>query len=109
MLFWRKKVVDNTNIEASSAPWQGCIAVCSKCARKVRAMEGDKTRLRVALKALIKDRGLKKLVRPVDSSCLDVCPEGLITVAHFSPHGTQIVNVGSTADPQAILSHFKLL
>jgi len=104
MLFLRKKVVENKSIQPATPPWQGCIAVCSKCARKLGGIDGEKTRLRVALKALIATRGLKKQVRAVDSSCFDFCPEGLITVAHFTPTGVQMLNVGATAEADSVLN-----
>ena len=60
-------------------------------------MDGEKTRLRVALKELIAGRDLKKKVRAVDASCFDICPEGKITVMHFTPTGPRAFN----ADPEA--------
>ena len=71
-------------------------------------MDGDKTRLRVQLKALIAAKGIKKHVRAVDVSCLDVCPENKITVALFSANGPKITNVGPAAEAQQILEYFNL-
>lgn len=96
---------------AQNAPWKSCIAVCQKCAGKLNALEdrqpddlaGAKTRLRAGLKELIAERDLKKEVRAVDTSCLDVCPEGLITVAHFEPEKIRILNVESSVTPAEIL------
>lgn len=109
MIFKRRTKNEDKGIDASEAPWQNCIVVCSKCARKVHAMDGDKTRLRVQLKALIALKGIKKQVRAVDISCLDVCPEKKITVAHFSKNGNQILNVGPGAKAQDILERFRFL
>ena len=108
MIFKRRTKHHDKSIEASEAPWQNCLAVCSKCARKVRAMDGDKTRLRVQLKALIAAKGIKKKVRAVDVSCLDVCPENKITVTLFTEQGAQVTNVGAGTEAQQILDHFKL-
>ena len=108
MIFKRRTKHHDKGIEASEAPWHNCLAVCSKCARKVKAMDGDKTKLRVQLKALIAAKGIKKQVRAVDVSCLDVCPEGKITVALFTEKGAQITNVGPGTEAQQRLEHFKL-
>ncbi len=108
MIFKRRTKHHDKGITGAEAPWQNCLAVCSKCARKVKAMQGDKTQLRVQLKALIAAKGIKKLVRAVDVSCLDVCPENKITVALFSETGAQITEVGPGTEAQQILSHFRL-
>ncbi|MBS0618488.1 MAG: hypothetical protein JSR44_09880 [Spirochaetes bacterium] len=99
-------MVDDNHPLAAKAPWQSCIAVCSKCAKKIGQLDGDKTRLRVALKALIAERGLKEKVRAVDSSCFDICPENRITVAHFTPQGIRMITVPSTITAAAILAEF---
>ncbi|AFM12088.1 hypothetical protein Turpa_1440 [Turneriella parva DSM 21527] len=106
MFFKRRTKNLHGTIAEAEAPWQNCIGVCSKCARKLKAMEGDKTRLRVALKALVAERGLKKKVRAVDVTCLDVCPENSITVAHFTRSSIRVMNVGGGAAPEAILQEF---
>lgn len=87
-------------------PWQNTIAVCTKCSGKIGQMDGDKTKLRVALKALVKERGIKNTVRPVDISCLDICPENKITVAHFTEKGIETVVVESSVTPEEILRRF---
>ncbi len=106
MLFKRRTKKIHDSLVEGAAPWQNCIGVCSKCARKVHAMDGDKTRLRVALKALTGLRGIKKQVRTVDVSCLDVCPENSITVAHFTRSSIRVINVGRDIAPDAILKEF---
>lgn len=106
MFFKRRTKEFHDGLAEAEAPWQTCIGVCSKCARKVNAMDGDKTRLRVGLKALIGLRGIKKQVRAVDVTCLDVCPENSITVAHFSKSSIRVINVGRDATPEAILKEF---
>jgi len=105
-VFRRRTKQRDASIAESEAPWQDCLAVCYKCARKVRAMDGDKTKLRIALKALIGLKGLKSVVRPVDISCLDVCPEKKITVARFRDGKAEIINVGPHVDPAEILKRF---
>lgn len=106
MLFKRRTKKIHDSLVEGDAPWQGCIGVCSKCARKVHAMDGDKTRLRVALKALVSLRGLKKQVRAIDVSCLDVCPENSIAIAHFTESSIRVINVGRDIAPDAILKDF---
>ncbi|MCX7631866.1 MAG: hypothetical protein N2Z22_00885 [Turneriella sp.] len=70
--------------------WENCIAICSKCAGKIGQMEQDKTRLRVALKEEIQRlMGENAVVRPVDISCLGICPEEKIAIAHFKPNGIE--------------------
>mgnify|MGYP001348841015 FL=1 len=103
MLFKRRTKQVHDGLTQAEHPWQGCIGVCSKCARKVHAMDGGKTRLRVGLKALIGLRGIKKQVRPVDISCLDVCPENSIAVAHFTQSSIRVINVGRDVTPETVL------
>ncbi|HRP68379.1 MAG TPA: hypothetical protein PLY93_02490 [Turneriella sp.] len=97
---------ENNRIEVTQTPWQNCIAVCSKCSRKLNAMDKDKTCLRAGLKALIKERGLKNKVRAVDSSCFDICPEGRIVVVHFTENGITPITVTTDTAPTEVLSQF---
>lgn len=103
MLFKRRTKTIEEAVTVAEAPWQSCIGVCSKCARKLKAMDGDKTRLRVGLKSLIASRGLKKQVRAVDVTCLDVCPENSITIAHFTQSSIRVINAEKDAAPEKIL------
>ena len=105
-LFKRRTKKHDDSVTGAEQPWENCIAVCTKCARKARAMDGDKTKLRVGLKALIGLRGLKKKVRPVDVSCLDVCPDDKIIVAHMTPTGTTLKQVGPGVKPEQVLREF---
>lgn len=105
-LFKRRTRKYDASITAVNPPWESCLAVCMKCARKVKAMDGDKTQLRVGLKALVTLRGLKKKIRPVDISCLDVCPEEKIVVALMAPREVRCKIVGPDATPEQILREF---
>jgi len=105
-LFKRRTKKHDDSIAGTERPWESCLAVCSKCARKVKAMDGDKTKLRVGLKTLVSLRGLKKKLRPVDITCLDVCPEDKIVVAHMTPGGVTLKIVGPDAKPEQVLSEF---
>lgn len=105
-LFKRRTKNHDASIVGAELPWKSCLAVCSKCARKVKAMDGEKTKLRVALKALVALRGLRKEIRPVDITCLDVCPENKIVVAHLEPHGVTLRIVGPDAKPEQVLREF---
>ncbi len=69
-------------------------------------MDGDKTQLRVGLKALVGLRGLKDKLRPVDITCVDVCPDDKIVVAHLAPQGVKLRIVGPNASPEQVLSEF---
>jgi hypothetical protein len=93
-------------ISTAEAPWQNCIAVCQKCAGKLNAMDGEKTKLRIALKELIAERDLKKTVRAVDASCFDICPEEKITVMHFTPRGAYAISVEAQVAAPEILREF---
>jgi hypothetical protein len=95
-----------THLLSSEAPWQSCIAVCQKCAGKLNAMDGEKTKLRVALKELIAERDLKKKVRAVDASCFDLCPEQKITVMHFTAGGVRAYNAEAQVTAPEILREF---
>lgn len=93
-------------INTAELPWQSCIAVCQKCAGKLNAMDGEKTKLRVALKELIAERGLKKTVRAVDASCFDLCPDDKITVMHFTAAGVRAVDVEAQVPAPDVLRGF---
>lgn len=93
-------------IEPVTPPWQASLAVCMKCAGKLKAMQEEKTQLRVALKSLIEERGLKEKVRPVDISCLDICLEGKIVVAHFAAGKTTLKTVGAETTAEEVLRAF---
>jgi predicted metal-binding protein len=109
MFFKRRTKSKDSSIGHAKPPWQNVIAVCTKCSGKIGAMEGDKTCLRIALKELAGELGLRERVRPVDISCLDLCPEGKITVAHFTARGHRIIDVESKIPPRRILEEFGYL
>lgn len=105
-LFKRRRRKPDHSFADAQQPWQACLAVCSKCARKVRAIDGDKTKLRAGLKTLVALRGLRKKLRPVDVTCLDVCPDNRIVVAHMTPQGVSLKIVGRDAKPDEVLREF---
>jgi hypothetical protein len=65
---------------------QAIIMVCEKCGQKLMPTGGESDALNPALafqqqmKSEIKQRFGKGVVRAVSSSCLDVCPQGRVTV-----------------------------
>ena len=61
---------------AAKAPWTELLLVCGKCARKAGTPKFGKH-----LKSILKDSGAGKRIRIVDSTCLDLCPKNLITLA----------------------------
>jgi hypothetical protein len=69
-------------------------------------MDGEKTKLRVGLKALLAIRELKQKLRPVDITCLDICPENKIVVAHIAPTGVTVKIVGPDTNPEQVLREF---
>lgn len=99
-------VEDGNIAEQVNPSWQACLAVCMKCAGKLKAMQEDKTQLRVALKSLVEERGLKEKVRPVDISCLDICPQDKIVVAHFAAGQIALKTVGAQTTPEEVLREF---
>lgn len=60
------------------------IFVCEKCGKKLTKSDNpDENPARIVQKTMKKmcvERFGKKVVRPMVSSCMDVCPEGRITV-----------------------------
>jgi predicted metal-binding protein len=66
------------------------IFVCEKCGKKLTKSDNpDENPSRIVQKTMKKmcvERFGKKVVRPMVSSCMDVCPEGRITVA-IMPQG----------------------
>jgi hypothetical protein len=64
-----------------AAPWSDIVLVCAKCAAKAGRGHKGKTEPRGELKRALKRRGLGDSIRVVDSSCLDLCPEGGQTIA----------------------------
>ncbi len=68
-------------------PVETFILICEKCGKKLSANDGDESPsrdLQKALKSLAKngplDGALKSKVRPVVTSCMNICPEGQIAM-----------------------------
>lgn len=75
------------NIPAAPAPWRDLILVCRKCSAKLDGRgfgpEADQP-LRDVLKQFIRAHQLKGVVRAVEADCLDLCPDGLVSVMRIA-------------------------
>ncbi|MCM8730108.1 hypothetical protein ACFO8O_03875 [Hephaestia sp. GCM10023244] len=85
--------------------WQGAILVCRKCSKKLDGGFGRKGKQSLA-KGLRKRLGLKKgrkaAIGIVEVGCLDVCPDGAVTVVDTRDPGRwRIVPAGSNLDDVA--------
>jgi predicted metal-binding protein len=81
--------MSETNLEAVEVPWSSLlISICLKCGKKfdLPQEENPSEVLRQNVKTLINERGLKKEVRVVTSSCLNVCPKERLTVVASYDH-----------------------
>lgn len=69
--------------DAEAPVSQALILICEKCGKKLASdSEQNPSRdLQAALKEEIKATGAKGVLRAVVTSCMDICPNGEITVA----------------------------
>lgn len=59
-------------------PWQACVLVCRKCAKKAGGKQGK--RFAKNLREALRIRFGKKGSRVVEVGCLDLCPKGRIVI-----------------------------
>lgn len=99
-MFWQRKdkgvearvlAEGLAGLEAAEAPVsRALLTVCEKCGRKLAgdkdAKDTPSTELRKALKEKCAEAFGKGVVRPVTSSCMDICPRDRIAVG-FLPVG----------------------
>lgn len=83
-MFWKKKPSPGSKrLEPAEAPVrQALVLVCEKCGKKMQ--DGDENpskNLQSALKSHFKSNVGKREVRPLLSSCFDLCPNKKIAVA----------------------------
>lgn len=101
---------DLHDIQAEPAPWRDLVLVCRKCSAKLDGRhfgpDGDMT-LREALKIHIRERGLRGIVRAVETDCLDLCPEGAVSVMRIACPD-EIVPMPPGATPEAVLERLGL-
>ena len=92
------------------SPWRDLVLVCRKCGGKLDGGFGKDGRenLRDLLKALTREAGLKKVVRVIESDCLDLCPENAVSVLRVADPGT-ILAVPPRADPAKVLRRLGVL
>ncbi len=97
------------DIPFEPAPWRDLILVCRKCSAKREGGFGpgrDQT-LREVLKAHIRARGLKGVLRAVETDCLDLCPEGAVSTMRIADP-TRILPVPPGTGVEAVLSELGL-
>ncbi|GAC1301093.1 MAG: hypothetical protein NVSMB19_08820 [Vulcanimicrobiaceae bacterium] len=73
-------------IRPARPPWDAALIVCRKC-------DGYDKSLRRDVKEALAAAGLRKRVRVVESSCLDVCPKRGTTVVIATPDGSDVAIV----------------
>jgi hypothetical protein len=99
------------DIPAEPAPWRDLVLVCRKCSAKLDGKhfgpDGDLT-LRETLKIYIRECGLKGIVRAVETDCLDLCPEGAVSVMRIAAPD-QIVPVPPGSTPVAVLERLGVI
>lgn len=87
-------------IRSHSDPWTTIVLLCGKCARKMNGGYGPKQKepLKDVLRQELRDRGLRRRVRLVETRCLGVCPKKATTVIAASrPGEVFVVAKGSAA------------
>ncbi len=89
---------------AHPAPWRDLVLVCRKCGEKLGGGFGadGQENLRDLLKSLMREAGLNKVVRVVESGCLDLCPKDAVSVMRIADPAT-ILAVPPRTDPAAVL------
>lgn len=78
--------MDQNNIKPVPSPVSDAlIMICEKCGKKLAATEDPEQnpsrQLQKQMKETVKERFGKGKIRPVVSSCFDVCPKDEVTVA----------------------------
>lgn len=89
----------------AASEWQDIVFVCADC--RHRGDDDETASLRKWLKRELKSRGLKKRIRVVECSCLDLCPKRGVALARGSelatPERKKLRVHRSGDDPQALL------
>ncbi len=101
---------DLSGIQAEPVPWRDLVLVCRKCSAKLDGRHFGPDRdmtLREAMKIHIRKHGLKGIVRAVETDCLDLCPEGAVSVMRIADP-RQIVPVPPGSSPEAVLERLGL-
>lgn len=89
---------------ARPAPWRDLVLVCRKCGEKLGGGFGRDGRenLRDLMKSLTREAGLKKVVRVIETDCLDLCPTDAVSVMRVA-EPSAILAVPPRTDPAAVL------
>ena len=95
---------------AAPAPWRDLVLVCRKCSAKLDGRgfgpHGDLT-LRETLKQHVRAHGLKGVLRAVETDCLDLCPEGSVSVMRIA-YPDEIVTVPPGTAVESVLERLGL-
>jgi hypothetical protein len=96
---------DSKRLPIRAAPdWTDVVFVCAECTH--RGDDDELGSLRKWLKRELKSRGLKKQLRVVDCSCLDLCPKRGVVLARGSELAADRKKLRvhrSGDDPQALI------
>lgn len=87
-------------IHSRPTPWRTVILVCGKCSRKLGGGFGPKQKvtLRSALKVELRDQGVGREVRIVETKCFGVCPRGAVVTLNASfPQRLLTISRGTAA------------
>ena len=92
------------------APWRDLVLVCRKCGEKLGGGFGKDGRenLRDLMKSLTREAGLRKIVRVIESDCLDLCPKDAVSVMRVAEPST-ILAVPPRTDPLAVLGRLGVM
>ena len=97
---------DSKRLPIRAAPdWDDVVFVCAECMRRGDDDEALGS-LRKWIKRELKSRGLKKQLRIVECSCLDLCPKRGVVLARGSELATDRKKLRvhrSGDDPQALI------
>lgn len=99
------ETIDTKRLPIRAAPdWSDVLFICAECMR--RGDDDELSSLRKWLKRELKSRGLKKRLRVVECSCLDLCPKRGVVLALGSELAADRKKLRvhrSGDDPQALI------
>jgi predicted metal-binding protein len=101
-------------VEKQDTPWSDAVLmICEKCGKSLDDLKLEESgnaseNLKKYLKGQMKDHGLNKNIRIVNSSCLDVCIKNAVAISYnpvdTKTHAQQTFTVHPEQDRQQILN-----
>jgi hypothetical protein len=82
-------------------PWRTVVVLCRKCGKKLDGGFGRKRKesLKTVLRETLRQAGLRRQVRIIETSCLGLCPKGGVTALNASRPGTiHVIPAGGGGD-----------